>query len=73
MLLHVREVLTPDELERARAILADAPWVDGRETAGVQSAGSKNNEQLPQESAETRALQQIVMAALNPHSLFFLM
>ena len=71
MLLHVREVLTPDELERVRAILADAPWVDGRVTAGVQSAGTKNNEQLPQEPAETRALQQIVMAALNRHSLFF--
>ena len=71
MLLHIRDVLTSQELEQARAILADAPWADGRATAGVQSAQAKRNEQLPQEAAETRALQQIVMAALNRHALFF--
>ena len=71
MLLHVRQVLTPEELERSRAILADASWADGRVTAGAQSAEAKRNEQLPQDAAETRALQQIVMAALSRHALFF--
>jgi PKHD-type hydroxylase len=71
MLLHVRDVLTPAELAQVHAILADAPWADGRATAGVQSAQAKHNEQLPQEAAETGALQQIVMAALNRHALFF--
>ena len=51
MLLHIREVLTPDELGRAQAILAGAPWQDGRLTAGEQSAQAKNNEQLPQDGA----------------------
>ncbi len=71
MLLHVREVLNAAELREARALLARAPWGDGRVTAGVQSAQAKNNEQLPQDAAETRALQQIVLGGLNRHAVFF--
>ena len=71
MLLHVKQVLTADELREARAILKAATWSDGRATAGVQSAQMKNNEQLPQDSAETKALQQIVLGGLNRHATFF--
>jgi PKHD-type hydroxylase len=71
MLLHARQVLDADELGQARAILARAAWGDGRVTAGVQSARAKNNEQLPQDSAEARALQAIVLAGLNRHAVFF--
>ena len=71
MLLHVKEVLDAHELREARAILTRAAWGDGRVTAGVQSAQAKNNAQLPQDSAETRALQQIVLGGLNRHAVFF--
>jgi PKHD-type hydroxylase len=71
VLLHVKQVLTADELRDARALVARATWGDGRVTAGVQSAQAKNNEQLPRDSAETRALQQIVLGALNRHATFF--
>jgi PKHD-type hydroxylase len=71
VLLHVKQVLSADELREARAILTRATWGDGRATAGVQSAKTKNNEQLPQDSAETRALQQIVLGGLNRHAVFF--
>ena len=71
MLIHVREVLNADELHEARAILAHAPWGDGRVTAGVQSALAKNNQQLPQGCDEARALQAIVLRGLNRHALFF--
>lgn len=71
MLLHVRQVLTAEELREARAILAQAPWADGRVTAGVQSAQAKNNEQLPQDGDAARALQQIVLRGLNRHAIFF--
>ena len=71
MLLQVHDVLTPDELDRAQRMLAEAPWADGRATAGVQSAQAKNNEQLPQDSPASRSLQQLVLAALNRHQLFF--
>jgi PKHD-type hydroxylase len=71
MLLHIREVLTPAELREARRILDNAPWGDGRVTAGVQSAQAKNNQQLPQDAPETRTLQQIVLSGLNRHAIFF--
>lgn len=71
MLLHVRGVLEANELREARAILARASWGDGRVTAGVQSAQAKNNEQLPQDSADSRALQRIVLGGLNRHAVFF--
>lgn len=71
MLLHVREVLNAAELQEAQAILARAEWIDGRRTAGVQSAQVKNNEQLPHDGEATRALQRLVMAGLNRNALFF--
>ena len=71
MLLHVPRVLDADELARARKRLVGAPWNDGRVSAGPQSAQAKNNEQLPQECEAARALQQIVLKALNRHALFF--
>jgi PKHD-type hydroxylase len=71
MLLHVKGVLDRDELARARAILDRATWIDGRATAGIQSAEAKNNEQLPQQGEETRLLQELVLAALGRHGTFF--
>lgn len=71
MLLHVRQVLSAEELREARAILQRAAWGDGRVTAGVQSAQAKNNEQLPQDSEASKALQQMVLRGLNRHAVFF--
>ena len=71
MLLHVRQVLERDEVQRARAILDRAEWVDGRVTAGVQSAVAKNNQQLPQQGRDTRTLQDFVLAGLGRHATFF--
>jgi PKHD-type hydroxylase len=71
MLIHVRNVLGADDVARARAILADAPWGDGRMTAGSQSAQAKNNEQLPEDCDATRALQQLLLQGLERHAVFF--
>ncbi len=71
MLQHIQQVLSADELRQARETLARVPWGDGRVTAGVQSALAKNNEQLPQDGPETRALQEIVLRGLNRHAIFF--
>ncbi|WP_418317734.1 Fe2+-dependent dioxygenase [Piscinibacter sakaiensis] len=71
MLLHLQAVLDADELARAAELLADAPWCDGRVTAGEQSAAVKRNQQLPQQHPLTRALQQIVLDGLNRHATFF--
>jgi PKHD-type hydroxylase len=71
MLLHVREVLTAEEVRRVRDILRDAPWSDGRLTAGAQSAQAKNNEQLPEATEASQAAQVIVMRGLERHPIFF--
>ena len=34
MLLQIKNVLTADELLQARSIISEAPWIDGRESAG---------------------------------------
>jgi PKHD-type hydroxylase len=71
MLVHVPQVLTPDEVRQAQQILQDAPWGDGKRTSGEQSAQAKNNQQLPESSPATQQLQQLVLAGLGRHALFF--
>jgi PKHD-type hydroxylase len=71
MLLHVPGVLTPEELARARALLAEGEWVDGRTSAGAQAAVVKRNRQLRGGSPATEALQALVLAALQRSALWF--
>ncbi|ULU24008.1 Fe2+-dependent dioxygenase [Dyella terrae] len=71
MLLHVPEVLNADELAQCRRRLAQAPWGDGRVTAGHQSALAKHNLQLPEGCAETEELGALVEAALARNTTFF--
>lgn len=70
MLLTIPTVLTPDELKRARAILDAATWIDGKVTAGYQSTLVKRNQQLPEDSPDTQALQQLVLQALGRNAMF---
>ena len=71
MFLQVADVLTPGEIRRACDVLVHAPWKDGRITAGEQSAEAKNNEQLPESSAESQELQSLVLAGLERQPQFF--
>ena len=72
MLIHLKNVLTPEELRQARALLGDdAPWVDGRTSAGGQAVAQKANRQLAQESAQAAKLQAVVLAALRRDPVFF--
>ncbi|MDR2876261.1 MAG: Fe2+-dependent dioxygenase [Methylobacillus sp.] len=71
MLLQIPDILTADELARARQLLAQANWADGRATAGAQAAQVKNNKQLPEDSAQLPELRQLVLTALNRNPLFF--
>jgi PKHD-type hydroxylase len=70
MLLHVPDVLTPEQVARAREALDKAEWVDGRVTAGHQSAKAKDNMQLPEDSPVARQLADTVLAALQKSPLF---
>lgn len=72
MLLHLRQILKPDEVAQARMRLSDASvWRDGRSSAGVQAATQKNNTQLSQNSEASRVLQALVLQALQRDALFF--
>lgn len=71
MLLQLPDVLNPDELHQAQALLAQAPWRDGRPGAGVQARQVKNNEQLDHDSAPAQALRALVLQALDRNPLFF--
>ena len=73
MFLHLKNILTLDEIHTARALLDadDAPWVDGRLSAGGQALAHKRNEQLSQDSAPSQQLRALVLAALQRDALFF--
>ena len=70
MLLRIPDVLTPEQVANARKLLDEAEWVDGRVTAGHQSAKAKNNLQLPESSPVARQLGEMIVAALGQNTLF---
>jgi len=70
MLLHIPDVLTGDPLARARERLCSAGWIDGRITAGHQSARVKDNLQLPDDHPAARDIGEQIMAALQRNPLF---
>ena len=70
MLLSIPDVLTPEQVAHARRVLDQAEWVDGRVTAGHQSARAKDNQQLPEDSAAARELGQMILAALQRNPTF---
>ena len=71
MLLTINNVLTADELNHARMLIARAPWATGRESAGRQAARVKNNEQVPHECDEAREIRALVLRGLDRHPRFF--
>jgi PKHD-type hydroxylase len=70
MLLQIPDVLTAEQVAAARRVFERAGWVDGRVTAGHQSARTKDNSQLPEGSPEARELGEMVLAALQRSPLF---
>src|SRR6186713_2152511 len=70
MMIHVPNVLTPEQVARCRDVMEKTAWVDGCVTAGHQSAKVKNNLQLPEGSPEARELGGMVLEALARNNLF---
>jgi PKHD-type hydroxylase len=64
MTLHIPSVLGAEELRICRETLADAPWADGRVTAGDQSSRAKRNLQAAEGSAEATSAGEQVLRAL---------
>ena len=70
MLLHVPDVLTPDEVAGLRRRLDATDWVDGRATVGEQGAQVKRNRQLDEFSPVGHELGRVVLNALQAHALY---
>ncbi|MGE0679729.1 MAG: Fe2+-dependent dioxygenase [Candidatus Binatia bacterium] len=70
MLLRIENLLPPDVVIHMNQVMDRAQWIDGRVTAGHQSALVKYNLQLPEESDEARELGEIILAALPRNALF---
>jgi PKHD-type hydroxylase len=70
MMVHIPQVLAPEQVARCRAVMEQAAWVDGRMTAGHQSAKVKHNLQLPEAAPEAIELGEMVVQALRRNALF---
>jgi PKHD-type hydroxylase len=70
MVLQIPDVLTAEQVAQARRMLEGADWIDGRVTAGHQSAKTKNNIQLPEDHPVARQLGDMILGALGRNALF---
>ena len=70
MLLTIANVLSPDQVATCRRQLDQANWVDGKITAGYQSAKAKNNLQLPESDPTAQAIGDVILTALAQNALF---
>ena len=70
MLLQIPDVISAEQVAQAREMLDASQWVDGRVTAGHQSAMAKHNLQLPEEHPVARQLGEMILGALQRNSLF---
>jgi PKHD-type hydroxylase len=71
MLLHLPDILTADEVAQAQALLATAPWVDGRKGTGELARQVKNNEQLDHDCEAARTIRALVLRGLDRSPTFF--
>jgi PKHD-type hydroxylase len=70
MLLAIPDVLNAAQVAQAREILGTAEWIDGKVTAGHQSARAKDNQQLGECSPAARELGEMILNALGQNALF---
>jgi PKHD-type hydroxylase len=70
VLLPIPDVLNAEQVTQAREMLDEANWVDGRVTAGQQSARTKHNLQLPEDSPAAQKLGEMILNALGQNASF---
>ncbi|HEY3729645.1 MAG TPA: Fe2+-dependent dioxygenase [Steroidobacteraceae bacterium] len=70
MIVRVERLLGTEQLAVLRQCMTRATWIDGRGTAGHQSAQVKANLQLPQSDPAAREAAEIVVRSLENNSLF---
>jgi PKHD-type hydroxylase len=70
MMLHIPQVLSPEQTAECRRIVEAADWTDGNATSGFQAALAKNNLQLPHGGDASRAAGALILRALERSLLF---
>ncbi len=70
MLIAIPDVFTKEQTRELRAKLDAAEWVDGKVTAGHQSALTKRNSQIPESSPVAREVGERILQALGANPLF---
>ena len=70
MLLRLEGVLTPDQLQGAREMLAKVKFVDGKASAGMAASRVKNNQEADRQAQEICALDNLVMGSLVRHPVY---
>ena len=70
MVIQVPDVLSGEQVAHARRLLDSSDWVDGRVTAGHQSARAKDNVQLAEDHPVARQLGDVILAELQRNPLF---
>jgi PKHD-type hydroxylase len=70
VLITIPSVLTAEQVTHARRLVGAAEWVDGKGTAGAQSALVKNNQQLQPGSAAAKELGATILGTLGRNALF---
>jgi PKHD-type hydroxylase len=70
MLVQIPDVFPAEQTARARRLLEEAQWIDGRVTAGYQSARAKDNLQLSEDHPVARELGDAIVDALQRNALF---
>ena len=63
MLINIPDVLTAEQVAEGRKLLDSAEWVDGKVTAGHQSARAKNNAQVPEGHPVAQKLGDMILSA----------
>lgn len=70
MMVRIPSLLSPEQVAHMRGVLAGTDWVDGKVTAGAQSAQAKHNLQVPENAPQARALGEIILTALGQNERF---
>ena len=70
MIVQIPNVLGADQVAHTRRLLDQATWIDGRATAGHQSARAKDNQQIREDSPAAVQLGAMVVAALERNPRF---
>lgn len=70
MILHIPQIFSRDEVLNIRQALEGTEWIDGKATAGYQSAKAKHNLQLADDNPLAVELREAIVQRLQHNALF---